>query len=112
MWNCYDTVLQGQPRTTNSVEAWHGVFENTIAAHHTNIYKFIQHLAREEQKVHVDIQRFIAGQPAPKRKRKYVELDERITVIVKDYRNRTLNDYLSGLSFNFTLYSYSLRTNV
>ena len=47
-WNCEELVQEGHPRTTNHVESWHRVFQQTIDGNHPTIYKFFQKL-REEQ---------------------------------------------------------------
>lgn len=44
LWNHYNTVLQNQARTNNSVEGWHRGLATTIKAHPTfwNLIKAIK----------------------------------------------------------------------
>lgn len=37
MWNCYDNVINDQPRTNNAVEGWHHAFNASLGCHHTTI---------------------------------------------------------------------------
>jgi len=41
IWNCYDSVLNHQPRTNNAVEGWHHAFNSGLAANHVTIWRFI-----------------------------------------------------------------------
>jgi len=73
-WNMRSRVTDGQPRTNNSVEGWHHAFQSSVACHHPNIYKLIEHIQTvpytEQQ-----IARFNAGsQRSVSSKNKYIQV--------------------------------------
>jgi len=37
MWNCYDNVINDQPRTNSAVEGWPHAFNASLGCHHTTI---------------------------------------------------------------------------
>jgi len=41
LWNYYEAVKDGIPKTNNLVEGWHRGFSQLLSAHHPNIWKFI-----------------------------------------------------------------------
>ena len=44
LWNCFEYVLEGMPKTNNAVAGWHNSFENQLSACHPPIWKFIDGL--------------------------------------------------------------------
>ena len=42
LWSIYDRVVQGLPRTNNSVEAWHLAFQQTVGLYHPTTYKLVE----------------------------------------------------------------------
>ena len=64
------------------------------------IWTFINALKREHALVHMAIMQQQAGLPPPARKRKYVDVDNRITAIVADYANQQPIDFLRAISYN------------
>lgn len=47
-WNVYDLVRDGQQRTNNNVEGWHGHFQRMVVAHHLNLWRFLGELQKEQ----------------------------------------------------------------
>jgi hypothetical protein len=47
MWNCYDNVINDQPRTNKAVEGWHHAFNASLGCHAT-IWKFKSFLKQEQ----------------------------------------------------------------
>jgi len=47
------------------------------------------------------IEKLLAGNPQrPKKRRKVVDLHDRIKKVIDDYDNRTLEEFLKGIVFN------------
>lgn len=63
-------------RTTNDLEGYHSHLKRAMGPT-SNLWKFIQKLRAEENRVFNDVQRLVAGE-VPIRKRKYESLDERL----------------------------------
>jgi hypothetical protein len=103
LWNCYDSTLDGLPKTNNAVEGWHLSFSNLLCAHHPTIWKFINGLKQEQSLNDFKINQYLAGEEPPAQRRKYRECAKRITTIVQDYGQRPLLDYLVGIAYNFSL---------
>ena len=57
IWNVYERVLDNLPRTNNSVEGWHHVFDKSVNCHHPDVYHFINLLRKEEDNVRSDVVR-------------------------------------------------------
>ena len=51
----------------------------------------------------MNVERMLAGEDPPLRKKKYRDLDRRLRTVVLDYENRTSIDYLRGCSHNINL---------
>ena len=100
LWNVHDRILLNLPRTTNALEGWHNAFATSLGQSHANMWKFIDALKREHAMVHMSISQHQAGLPPPPRKRKYIEVDNRINNIVADYANRQPIDFLRGITYN------------
>ncbi|KAI5153780.1 hypothetical protein ENBRE01_3248 [Enteropsectra breve] len=50
-WSCYDSILNGDPRTINGVEGWHRHLNSFSKVAHPNLAKFIHNLQREEDRI-------------------------------------------------------------
>ena len=48
-WSVYNLVLNKMQRTTNTVEGWHSKFQNIINCHHPSIWKFIEHVQKDQR---------------------------------------------------------------
>ena len=96
----HNRVIENLPHTTNALEGWHNAFASSLGQSHANIWTFINALKREHALVHMAITQQQAGLPPPARKRKYVDVDNRITAIVADYENRQPIDFLRAISYN------------
>lgn len=104
IWNVRDRVLQGLPRTNNSVEGWHHAFQQTVDCHHPSIFKLIDQFRKEQDRVEIELQRFRTGIRYPEAsKQKYVQLNRRLETLVGNYNADDLIPYLRGISNNLTL---------
>lgn len=104
LWNVRDRVLDGLPRTNNSVEAWHCAFQQTIDCHHPSIYKLIDHFRKEQDYVEIKMERFKVGIRQPEAsKAKYVLLNQRLQALVPTYKKMDSQNYLRGIAHNITV---------
>ena len=103
LWSVYHRVLQGEPRTTCMLEAWHRRFGILVNKSHPSIWHLLKHLQDEQIHTESTILNLVAGQ-APKGPRKdQVRKNIRLCTIVSSYEERRENimDYLKGCTYNF-----------
>ena len=100
MWNVYDRVQDDLPRTNNAVEGWHRAFQALVGSHHANFWKFIGCLQKEEVLTHAKLVQMENGHPNPQPRRKYKDLNNRISVIVENYDPQNVIHYLRSISYN------------
>lgn len=111
LWNCYDMVLTKQQRTTNAVEGWHSRFQRIIIAHHSKIWKFIEHIQKDEMENRVQINQLLAGHtriryPVKGKFKKNQEYIERIVTMYDTYKsNGNITNYLMAISYRLKLYA-------
>jgi len=103
IWNMFDAVMEGSPRTNNSVEGWHRAFNSALAANHVTVWKFINMLKREQGLQEAKMEQQTAGAPQQKKRRKYKNLDERLIAVVKGYEETNNNKYLKSIAHNLVL---------
>lgn len=103
LWNCYNAVKDGLPKTNNAVEGWHLSFSHLLGADHPTIWKFINGLKHEQSLNDFKIDQYLAGDEPPLQRKKYRDSAKRIMKIVDDYGQRPLLDYLKGIAQNFSL---------
>ena len=68
LWNVFDRVQMGLPRSNNSVEAWNRHFQSVVGCHHPSIWKFIDKLKAEQSLNERRIEQVFAGQPFDRKK--------------------------------------------
>lgn len=69
LWNQYDATLEGLPKTNNSVEDWHKAFLSLLAATHSNIWRLIDILKKEQGLTEIKINQFMVSQEPPAKKK-------------------------------------------
>ncbi|KAK4883331.1 hypothetical protein RN001_006650 [Aquatica leii] len=94
MWNWFDGVQQGLPKTNNSIKGWHRGFETQIGADYPNIWKFIEAIQREQSLNALQIEQYISGQEGPPMRKKYRDCAMRIAHLVDNYYNIMNNIYI------------------
>ena len=67
------------------------------------IWKFIAALKMEQNMDEAKLEQYIVGQQPNAVRRKYKETAARIKIIVADYNQRPLLDYLRGIAHNLSL---------
>lgn len=99
-WNINRRVADNLPRTNNALEGWHRQFNQSFAVAHPNIWIFLKVLKRDAAIQQVRAAHYVAGRPAPKRRRIYERVNDSIRNLVADYANRQNLDFLRGISYN------------
>ena len=101
LWNMRSRVTDGLTRTNDSVEGWHHAFQSSVACHHPNTYKLIEHIQTEPDHTEQHIARFNAGnQTSVSSKNRYIQVTRRLTALLPTYGNRPLLQYLRGIAHN------------
>lgn len=96
IWNCYERTLNGDSRTNNFVEAWHGSFDGTIQSHPT-VNELLQQILVEQKNVESIWRQLAAGVPVV-RSKKELQREDRILKAVQRYNRAMLPEYLDGIS--------------
>ena len=90
-WNLYDRVLQRLPRSNNAAEGWHNAFNNAVGIADSSVPNLSRKLQAEQHSALLFRRQRELGQPQPKKKRIYQQIDDAFCVIVLDYDNRKRN---------------------
>ena len=104
-WNCYERVLEGLPRTTNTAEAWHRRLNTIVGKHHPSFYVLLDQLRDEVEEINAEVTRAEGGHSPPRKRIKYQKTDERIKRVVDRYATYKEDDniikYLRSIGSNF-----------
>ena len=103
MWNMYDRLSEGLPRTNNSVEAWHLAFQNSPQCVHPSIWKLITTLSKENQLQEVVLAQTLSGSRPLYKKACYKRVNEALKHLFQQRNNMPLLDYLRGCSYNIEM---------
>jgi hypothetical protein len=103
IWDCYQAVRDNTPRTNNAVEGWHNAFARSVQIAHPTLPRLVVKLQKEQNNNQLIVERLLAGEDPPLKKKKYRDLDRRLQTVVLDYENRASIDYLRGCSHNINL---------
>lgn len=103
MWNCYDGVRDGLPKTNNFIEGWHRGFQMQISADHPSIWKFISALKREQSLNELKIEQYISGEQPQVGHKRYRDSADRLLRLVNNYEPQiNICDYIRGISHNLS----------
>ena len=96
MWNYFR--YEGL-RTNNHVEGYHTRLNKKAGKAHPNLYEVLDLFRHEDAAACVTYMQLSAGQPAPKRRKKYDQMDARINKLGLEYMrcDRDLKSYLSAV---------------
>lgn len=103
IWDCYQAVRDDTPRTNNAVEGWHSAFARSVQIAHPTLPRLVVKLQKEQSLNQLNVERMVAGEEPPLKKKNYRDLDCRLRSVVLDYGNRSAIDYLRGCSHNINL---------
>ena len=96
MWNYF---RYDGPRTNNHVEGFHNRLKKKAGKAHPNLYEIVDLFRQEEASTSVHMLQVQAGQPAPKRRKKYDNIDSRLHQLGLDYMiyHRTMESYMKAV---------------
>ena len=102
-WSVYNRVLEGEPRTTGMVEAWHRRFGTVVNKSHPSIWQLLINLQSEQIHTETVTDKLMAGEPLPKSNKDQEKRNERLHTIVSAYdeRKEDIIGYLKGCTYNF-----------
>ena len=105
MWNVRSRTLEGIPRTTNKIEAWHKAIQAMFDAPHPSIYRFFHALQKEEVLQVGDLNKLRAGNDLQKQKKIYQEANKRITTLMERYQQNECGrkEFLRGVGYNISM---------
>ena len=98
VWSIYDRVIDGLPRTNNSIEGWHSAFQRTVGSNHPTIYKLIEAMQLEQSHTENIIIQIAQGRTVVKKNARYERIDQACRTIVTAYRRRQHMDYLRAIA--------------
>ena len=98
LWNVHDRTLMGEDRTNNAQEGWHRWFAWIVTCHHPTIWKVIQCLKMEQATTERELERLVAGNSGPKRKKRYQQCDERLRALLQSVEQRPPSDHQESSS--------------
>ena len=103
VWNVYTRADNNLPRTNNAVEGYHKRLQSSLPCHHPNLWKFLDMLKGDIAINQVQVEQMVAGHVAPPPRKKYLDCNTRILgIIVNDFLNRNIFDYLRGIAHNIS----------
>ena len=94
LWNVFERVAAGLPRTNNNIEGWHRRMSVSVGCHHPNIWQAMNRLLRHQ---------IIAGEASPLQRPQYRDLNQRLQMLVANYHNRPRLEYLRGIAHNLNM---------
>ena len=101
LWNC--PTIQNTPRTNNICEGWNNAFRNLVGFSHPSIWKLIEIMRKENERVRTIILRNDVGlRPKKQLRGTYDELQKRLCNLCNDFLSgeKDLGKFLSGVSHN------------
>ncbi|XP_057340604.1 uncharacterized protein LOC130677765 [Microplitis mediator] len=99
LWNYYEAVINDLIRSNNAVEGWHNSFNKQVRVAHASFNKFIDVIKSEQIKTDVFITQADIGLGiASKRRREYVDLDNRLKNTVLSYDRNKIIKYLHDIA--------------
>lgn len=98
-WNSKNTTELNFPRTNNSVEAWHHALQGSLSCSHPTVYKLIDSLRKENNRVHAIVVKLNAGEIVPLYSTKiYEKANKNLLNLLQNYHVKDPLDFLDACS--------------
>uniref|UniRef100_A0A0K2SY70 FLYWCH-type domain-containing protein n=1 Tax=Lepeophtheirus salmonis TaxID=72036 RepID=A0A0K2SY70_LEPSM len=101
IWNVCDRLANDLPRTNNSVEGWHNLFNHRLQICHPNIDKLLREIRIEQASTEVIIRQIQNGVAVEKTHINYEDINQRLKRIFINYKNMDALDYINSIAQNF-----------
>ena len=88
------------PKTNNYIEGWHRGFSELVHENHPSIWKFLNLLLTEQGKNEIIIEQLRASVDIGATKKKYLDLWEKIEIIVSKYDSMDRIEFLRAIALN------------
>lgn len=104
-WNVRQRTTEGLPRTTNKLEGWHLGIQSMFDGPHPSVWKFLGGLQREQVLATADIQMWRIGQEPPQQERRYRQVNERLTALIRAHENgeRSTQEFITAVGYHLSL---------
>ena len=106
----YRSVSSFQDRTNNHAETSHRRIQNELGMNHPTIWKLIKSLKKVQTGHDMEEEQMIAGHPLPTKRRKYHDIDRRISILIEQFVNtnashplQTMWEFLKAIAHNFAM---------
>lgn len=99
LWNCHETAVQGNPKTTNLVEAWHQGFQAHVQCSHPTLWRFLEVLKREDSLQLHQLGKLEMGHRFKKAK-KYAKAAVHFQTLARDYDCNQAGRFFRGVARN------------
>lgn len=111
LWNCYTSVMNGEPRTMNAVEGCHTRFNRRILHAAPSMGEMISALQHEQSATEAVFHERAAGRDiTPRKRKKYVDYNVRIIRATQNFApDDDLIDYLRAQSSNIRVRTTKVR---
>ncbi|CAG8760366.1 21340_t:CDS:2, partial [Gigaspora rosea] len=93
-WSVVDNIEHAYPRTQNSVEGWHRRWDVLVGCAHVGIFRILNEIQKEQNRVELDIEAILRGAPRPPQRRHNIEREQCIQIVFNDHGNRSIMEYL------------------
>ncbi|GAB0093868.1 hypothetical protein DMENIID0001_090550 [Sergentomyia squamirostris] len=100
-WNCYEAVLEDQPKTNNGIEGWHHAFAGSIGGPHPSIWNFIKFILSEQSLQEIRRNQNTQGTSNTRQRR----LDSDLKALVLNYSTTSRLNYLSNIACLYVNFS-------
>ena len=94
LWNHYDAVLAGLPRSNNAVEGWNNGFSTLVKRCKPSFWSFLETVRLEEALTFVKKVKHRGKVEPPRREKRWADYDDRLTQMVEDQAS-----YMDTLEF-------------
>ena len=93
VWSIFQRVIEGLPRTNNSIEGWHLTFQGTVGTNHPTIYKLIEATQLEQSHTENLVTMIGLGRTVLKKHARYERIDRAYSTVVASHGRRDTLDY-------------------
>ena len=73
-----------------------------VAAHHPNIWKFVDCLKKEQNFNEARIEQYLSGREPDTTRKRYRDTAQRIKRLVENFSNTDICDYIRGITHNLS----------
>ena len=96
--------LSRMETTNNHLEGWHRKFNAVISRLHPNIYQLVDVIKGEQALTDLAAVQLDAGSQPPRRRRKYIAVDQRLKLLKEAYvgGEKTIDRSIVGVAYNLS----------